>query len=226
MPGINPPIEITDDGTATLRHPVFGDTYHSLHGAVAESEHVFIAAGLAATCKSRVAILEIGFGSGLNAWLSLRYAAEHCIGIDYHALELYPVTQDTALNLGYTDDSLFVKMHTLPWGISGTVTDGFTLAKYETDLLNNKGAWENLSFDLVYFDAFSPDTQPEMWTKNVFMRIFNTLVPGGLLVTYSAKGVVKQTLRSVGFAVKRLPGAPGKRHMIRACKPLPGNLVL
>ena len=219
MTTIRPEKELTDDGTATLRHPVFGDTYHSLHGAASESEHVFVRNGLAASGKDAVRILEAGFGSGLNAWMSLRYGREHAVRIDYRAVERYPVDAETACGLGYTDDPLFGAMHRCAWEEPHTLVEGFTLTKYAADLTHPGGAWESKGYDLVYYDAFAPDTQPELWTEALFRRLYDIIVPGGVLVTYSAKGTVKQALRAAGFTVCRLAGAPGKRHMLRAAKP-------
>lgn len=212
---------MTDDGTATLRHPLFGDTYHSLHGAATESEHVFIRNGLAAAGKATVRILEAGFGSGLNAWLSLQYARQRGMRLDYRTVERYPVDVQTACRLSYTDDPLFAALHRSAWETEQAITENFTLTKYAADMTAAGGGWEAFRYDLVYFDAFAPDTQPEMWTADLFRRIFRLLSPGGILVTYSAKGTVKQALREAGFTVRRLPGAPGKHHMVRAEKPLP-----
>lgn len=216
---ITPTIEPTDDGSVTLRHPLLGDTYHSLRGAVGEAEHVYIAHGLAALPLRAVRILEVGFGSGLNAWLSLRYGEEHALTIDYHAVERYPVDPDVAGQLGYTDDPRFVALHRAPWNEPVPITARFRLTKYDADLTAPDGAWEAGDYDLVYFDAFAPDTQPELWSEALFRRIHARLAAGGVLVTYSAKGCVKQALRAAGFEVHRLPGALGKHHMVRAVKP-------
>lgn len=217
---IKPNIEITDDGTATLRHPVFGDTYHSLHGAVAEAEHVYIQNGLAMVHGPKARILEIGFGSGLNAWLSLLYGADNSLPIEYCALELYPIDIHIAETLDYTDSPLFMSLHTTPWETPQQITPLFKLTKYASDLTAEMQPWTNMDFDIIYFDAFAPDTQPEMWSNEIFTRLYTCLIPGGALVTYSAKGIVKQTLRETGFIVKRLPGVPGKHHMLRAEKHL------
>lgn len=218
MVGIKPEIEQTDDGSATLRHPVFGDTYHSTRGALGESQHVFITNGLAMTDKQLVRILEVGFGSGLNAWQSLCYGKENGIIIDYTAIELYPVEPDTVVALGYTLNPLFLEMHAAPWGGKHILTDDFCITKYNADLTAEDSAWSNRVYDIIYFDAFAPDTQPEMWSAEVFGKLYEVLDNGGILVTYSAKGSVKQALREAGFIVRRLPGALGKRHMLRAEK--------
>ena len=216
---ITPTLEPTDDGSVTLRHPLLGDTYHSLRGAVGEAAHVYIANGLAALPLNVVRILEVGFGSGLNAWLSLRYGEEHGLVIDYRTVERYPVDPDMAGRLGYTDDPRFVALHRAPWNMPVTITDRFRLTRYDADLTAPDGAWEVGDYDLVYFDAFAPDTQPELWSEALFRRICARLAAGGMLVTYSAKGCVKQALRAAGLEVHRLPGALGKHHMVRAVKP-------
>lgn len=212
---MTPSIEKTDDGSDTLRHPLTGETYHSSRGALGESEHVFIKNGLAAAGKNYVRILEMGFGSGLNAWLTLRYARDNGLTVDYTGIELYPVAIDTAGRLNYTDDPLFMALHNVPWEDTVAVTPYFSLRKIEADFA---AAEFNGNFDIVYFDAFAPDTQPELWTPDVFSRLYDAINPGGILVTYSAKGSVKQALRDAGFEVKRLPGALGKRHMLRAIR--------
>lgn len=214
---ISPAIETTEDGSATLRHPVIGDTYHSLRGAHGEAMHVFINNGLKLTTeKQRVNILEAGFGSGLNAWLTLEYARKNGIQVDYHAVELYPVGLATVRELGYTIDKLFLSMHEAEWGKRQEILPCFAITKYETDL--SEIDFDNGKFDLVYFDAFAPDTQPELWTAEFFGKIYAMVNKGGALVTYSAKGDVKRALREAGFEVKRLEGALGKRHMLRAVK--------
>lgn len=140
METIHPEKVTTDDGTATLRHPLFGDTYHSLHGAATESEHVFIRNGLAAAGRDSVRILEAGFGSGLNAWLTLEYARRHGIRIDYRAVERYPVDAETACGLGYTEDTLFADLHRSAWDRELPLAEGFTLTKYAADLTEPPGS--------------------------------------------------------------------------------------
>lgn len=221
----HPYIEKTGDGSDTLRHPATGETYHSSRGAVTESMHVFISRGLAcaastalaSACASapRLSVVEMGFGSGLNAWLTLDYARANGIGIDYMGVELHPIPAETARRLNYTRDPLFMAMHEAPWETETEIAPGFRLLKTEADF----AALEfNRKFDVAYFDAFAPDTQPELWTEEIFSRLHKAINPGGILVTYSAKGSVKRALGSAGFEAERLPGAPGKRHMLRAVK--------
>lgn len=213
---VRPEIEITDDGSPTLRHPLTGDTYHSMRGAVGEALHVFVREGFSFVGPPCVRTLEIGFGSGLNALLTARAAAEQGRSVRYTAIERYPVEADVAARLDYASDPLFVPMHEAPWGAWTEIAPHFRLKKIEASLL---GYRFDDTFDLVYFDAFAPDTQPEMWSREIFAHLCDRLSPGGVLVTYSAKGTVKENLRAAGFDVRRLPGALGKRHMIRAVKP-------
>lgn len=208
-------IEKTADGSDTLRHPVTGDTYHSLRGAVGESLHVFINNGLATVGKSEISVLEMGLGSGLNAWLTLEYSTLHGMRIDYTGIELYPVSAETARKLNYTADPLFMALHEAVWEKPVSLTQKFTLTKTGTDFST---MIFTRTFDIVYFDAFSPDSQPELWTAERFSKLYEAIIPGGTLVTYSAKGTVKRALREAGFEVERLAGALGKRHMLRATK--------
>jgi tRNA U34 5-methylaminomethyl-2-thiouridine-forming methyltransferase MnmC len=218
---LSPAIELTADGSATLRSPLTGDTYHSLRGAVGESRHVFIEHGFRAVASARAGgslrVLEMGFGSGLNAWMTLTEAEG--MEVAYTAVELYPVPEEVASELGYTSDARFMALHTAPWGEWSEPAEGFRLLKLAgamAEVLQNREFLS--SFDVVYWDAFAPDTQPELWTAEIFARVFEALAGGGVLVTYSAKGTVKQALRAAGFTVERLPGALGKRHMLRALK--------
>lgn len=210
-------IEPTADGSPTLRHPVFGDTYHSLRGAVGEARHVFIEAGLNAWIAANpsagaVRILEVGFGSGLNCLLTARYSP---LEVHYTGIELYPLDEATWRALDYASDPLFASLHEAPWEAPTPVAPGFTLEKRRTDLVAcNFGA----TFDIVYMDAFAPDTQPEMWTQAVFEKLHAATAPHAVLTTYCAKGEVKRAMRAAGFQVERLPGALGKRHMLRARK--------
>ncbi|MFR9650344.1 MAG: tRNA (5-methylaminomethyl-2-thiouridine)(34)-methyltransferase MnmD [Rikenellaceae bacterium] len=208
-------IRTTDDGSQTLIHPIIGDSYHSLHGAVAESEHIYISAGLGSVSGGDISILEVGFGSGLNALLTIR-AIEHTgQSVRYTGVELYPVWQDVAQRMDYAAEPHFLELHSSPWGEWCDITPSFKLLKERVDLVEYDF---NDSFDLVYFDAFAPDSQPELWSEAIFARIYSAMNRGGVLVTYSSKGVVKRALRAVGFEVSRLAGPVGKRHIVRAVK--------
>ncbi len=213
-----PSVEITEDGSATLRSPVCGDTYHSTRGAVGESRHVFIGNGFMQTGGDPVRILEAGFGTGLNAWLTYLEAARQGRAVEYTAVELYPVPEDVAAGLNYTEDPHFAAMHRTEWGVRTSIADHFALLKMQADLAVTDFSGNLALFDLVYYDAFAPDTQPELWTAELFARIYGAMADGGILVTYSSKGDVKRALRAAGFTVERLPGALGKRHMLRGRK--------
>lgn len=197
-------------------------------GAIGEAEHVYIRAGLEWALEKRdiskeISVFEVGFGTGLNCWLSYVHGREtdSLEKICYCALDLYPIDKSSVAKLNYTSDLEFGKLHDLPWdGLAHSVSDYFSLTKYKADLLLFDFAPFTNRFDVVYFDAFAPDVQPELWTADVMAQMYAILKPGGVLVTYSSKGSVKQALRTVGFEVMRLPGALGKRHMVRAVKPL------
>ncbi len=169
----------------------------------------------------------MGFGTGLNAWLTLaewqRPQRDMCASkpqrVEYTAVELYPVTPETAARLGYTSDPRFAAMHGAPWGEWSEPAEGFRLRKLHGAMGDVLAASDfSAIFDLVYWDAFAPDTQPELWTPELFAAVFAAMAPGGVLVTYSAKGDVRRALQVAGFTVERLPGALGKRHMLRASK--------
>ncbi len=216
MTDFQPVIISTDDGSHTLRHPVFGDTYHSLRGAIGEAEHVFIRAGFNQVLQNSVRVFEVGFGSGLNALLTWRQAKESGKTVDYQAIERYPVAPEIATQLNFTDD-IFRAMHESPWGVPTLIGDHFRLTKILKSLKDSELA---VDFDVIYFDAFAPDTQPELWTTAIFQHLFAHTAPGGILTTYSAKGAVRRALQEVGYGVEKLPGALGKRHMLRARKPI------
>ena len=211
----SPAIKTTGDGSQTLIHPVHGDSYHSMRGAVGESTHVFIEAGFLHNNKEPLTILEVGFGSGLNALLTAREAEKQTRRTEYHALELYPVDEAVIERLEYATDPLFIGLHRAKWGEMEKISPYFFIKKLQVSLPD----WEpDINFDLVYFDAFAPDTQPEMWSESVFRKLRENMNQGAELVTYSSKGTVKRALRAAGLEVERLPGALGKRHMLRARK--------
>lgn len=212
---IQPRILTTEDGTQTLESPISGDTYHSLRGAVGESMHIYIREGFSFLPLSHIRILEVGFGSGLNAWLTARAATEQNRTVYYETIERYPIDPQIADRLEYAQDPLFTKLHRAAWNRHVAIDDRFVLKKRELSLEDCRF---DTTFDLIYFDAFAPDTQPELWTEAIFRRLYDTLSDDGVLVTYSAKGSVKEHLRSAGFTVQRRPGALGKHHMVRATK--------
>jgi tRNA U34 5-methylaminomethyl-2-thiouridine-forming methyltransferase MnmC len=217
----------TEDGSSSLYDSRTGETFHSTHGALTESKLVFIQNGLEyliqKTAIKSIKILEIGFGSGLNALLSLSEARKCNVTIDYTAIDAFPLRPEQAEKLNFVDQQLFefykseFKAFHSSENLERTFIEGlFHLKKLKVDLVEFEPA--KSYFDLIYFDAFSSNVQPELWTKEIFQKLFNSLKSSGVLVTYSAKGSVKTALRDSGFVVERLPGPPGKRHVIRALK--------
>jgi len=225
MQNISPDIICTEDGSATLIHPVYRDTYHSTRGAVGESEHLFIDNGLKKINKKNIKILEIGFGSGLNALVTLKYLNDNGLNAEYHTVEKYPVSVETIHKTGYANifpeySEAFMELHRSAWNNTIKVTENFSVVKHHKSFPDIE---LDAIFDIIYFDAFSPDTQPEMWTQEIFINLFNHTAINGLLSTYSSKGIVKQNLRAAGYTVKRLKGALGKRHMLNAIKESDGK---
>lgn len=222
-------IEKTDDGSATLFVPELNEHYHSTKGARTESQHIFIDMGLKASTATSPRVLEIGFGTGLNAWLTLKEAESSCREVHYTGLELYPLAWEMVEQLGYIPSceqqhaaELFKQLHTAAWEKEIQLTPHFTLLKQETDanLLKAETDINKLSsFDVIYFDAFAPEKQPEMWSQELFNRLYVLLNKDGILTTYCAKGIIRRMLQAAGFFVERLPGPPGgKREILRARK--------
>lgn len=215
----------TADGSKTIQLPQWGEQYHSMHGALQEAYHVFIRQGLDLFSSRPLDLLEIGFGTGLNALITLAEAPGRSLIIRYTGLEAYPVKEEEWKQLEYQrlpvkDTSLeahFEQLHRAPWDKDFQVTSTFTLHKKNIDICDFESP---PAFDLVYFDAFGARVQPELWTEVIFQRMYRALRPGGYLVTYSAKGSVRRAMQKAGFTVERLPGPPGKREMLRACRPV------
>ena len=212
----------TADGSKTIHIEDWDEQYHSKHGAINEAYHVFIEHGLRLFQGTHVNILEIGFGTGLNALISLLESKKLDLKVNYTGVEAYPVstTEVKAMNycekLDFVDcEALFQKMHGLPWEVPSKLSENFVLCKQKKDF----GAIidKNL-FNLIYFDAFGARVQPELWTEEIFEKMYQALRTKGVLVTYSAKGSVRRALQTVGFEVERLPGPPGKREMLRGTK--------
>lgn len=219
-----PEVITTSDGSMTLYHIELDEHYHSVNGAITESRHVFIKNGLGFSgAKHSFNLLEIGFGTGLNALLTAEYAIENKIKILYYTIEKYPLKPDVISELNYgkllggNGEFLFDAIHSSEWGKMVEISPWFQIFKIEADLLEFILKF-NISVDLVYFDAFGPDKQPELWGHSVFLKLFELLSAGGVIVTYSAKGEVRRRMASSGFAVERLPGPPGKREMLRGIK--------
>jgi tRNA U34 5-methylaminomethyl-2-thiouridine-forming methyltransferase MnmC len=222
MPGLS--IITTSDGSHSLMNTDLQETYHSVHGAIQESKHVFISAGLNFWTKQspgkKIRILEMGFGTGLNAFLTLVESKRLNLPVYFESWEMFPVDISLARQLNYGDTlgspETFLKLHEIEWDEPSPITADFTLVKRKGDI--QQGSWPEQSFDLVYYDAFAPSKQPYLWSGEVLKKISDVLAPGGVWVTYCAKGQVKRDLRSFGLKVETLPGAPGKKEMIRALR--------
>ena len=217
-------IQHTDDGSATLFVPELDEHYHSVKGAYTESLHIYrdcayqYAAELSTPLRHPLRILEIGFGTGLNAAVT-DMAATASSPVHYITLEKYPVSPSIVNQLGYdtlVPTQLFADIHAAPWGQSTSITPHFTLEKQCCDLLTTALPCD---IDIVYFDAFAPEKQPEMWSVDIFSRIYQAMRHGGVLTTYCAKGAIRRLLQETGFTVERLAGpVGGKREILRATK--------
>ncbi|KAA6344309.1 tRNA 5-methylaminomethyl-2-thiouridine biosynthesis bifunctional protein MnmC [termite gut metagenome] len=209
-------IEITADGSNTLFVPSLDEHYHSIKGARTESQHIFIDRGMKYSDVSAPQVLEIGFGTGLNAFLTLLAAGQLDREIHYTAIERYPLPWETVERLQYSDTLLFRMLHDAVWNTEVTITPYFVLHKIEDDF--TRYTFTKM-YDVVYFDAFAPEKQPEMWSRQRFEYLHGIMNEGGVLTTYCSKGAIRRMLQDVGFTVERLPGPPGgKREMLRAKK--------
>nr|WP_229335383.1 tRNA (5-methylaminomethyl-2-thiouridine)(34)-methyltransferase MnmD [Flavobacterium sp. ALJ2] len=198
------------------------ECYHSKHGAIQEAKHVFIKNGLSLFTDNPISVLEIGFGTGLNAFITFLEANKKKQHVNYVGVEAYPITANEVLMMNYVAElgaedhgGVFKKMHETNWDEKITLNDLFVLTK-------RKQFFQEIDdveiFDLIYFDAFGYKVQPELWSTDIFRRMYAALKPNGVLVTYAARGVVKRSMIEVGFAVEKLAGPPGKREMFRARK--------
>lgn len=215
-------IEQTADGSNTLFVPELNEHYHSVKGALTESEHIFINMGLKHSAVSAPHVLEIGFGTGLNAFLTQLEAERSKRSIRFTTLERYPLAESVVRSLNYPEHiapehaASYYALHQAEWNIPVAISPHFTLCKIETDFTTYH--FED-NYDVIYFDAFAPEKQPEMWSQPLFETLFRQTNRGGVLTTYCAKGVVRRMLQSAGFTVERLPGPPGgKREILRAVK--------
>lgn len=217
-------IETTADGSNTLFVPELNEHYHSTFGAVQESRHIFISEGLLRTDKeiNPLNIFEMGFGTGLNAFLTLLEAERSSRPINYSCIEKFPVSPDLISQLNYPQCTegcqreKYISLHDAPWNEEVEISGNFILKKIEGDILNWKFPSE--SCDLVYFDAFGPEVQPELWSEVIFRKLWVMMKPFSILLTYSAKGSVRRALNTAGFSVEKIPGPPGKREIVRAIK--------
>jgi len=216
-------IQITSDGSTTIHLPDWDENYHSKHGAIQEAKHVFIKNGLHLYENyPTVDILEIGFGTGLNAFITYLESNKRQQAINYVGVEAYPVSADEVSAMNYAkelnamdDFSVFQMMHSCRWEENKKLSDFFNLTKRKQffEIIDDQSA-----FDLIYFDAFGYRVQPELWSIEVFSNMFAALKQNGILVTYAARGVVKRNMIEAGFTVEKLEGPPGKREMFRARK--------
>ena len=218
----SPRIFITADGSHSMFSQEHGVSYHSKHGAIQETQHVFIDAAyhFKLPHQQQFSILEIGFGTGLNAFMTWLESEKTNHQIQYTAVEAFPISMEEAKKLNYynslqQDFSKFLKLHESPWEEAIPLSDNFLFTK-------NKKRFEELEFknefDIIYFDAFAPNAQPELWDEKILQKMYDALKTNGVLTTYCAKGVVKRTLKAIGFKVEAIPGPPGKREMTRAIK--------
>lgn len=221
---VKPVIELTADGSHTLFVPGLDEHYHSVNGAIQESTHVFIEAGLKYCKKDVIHIFEIGFGTGLNAFLTLLSSRNRTNKIHYTSVEAYPLSNTIIQKLNYshnhsqTDQDLYYKLHTAEWGKEVEITPNFTLTKIKADFTHFDFTQITYNIDIIYFDAFAPDKQSDMWTQEIFDKLYSITGNSGLLVTYCAKGAVRRMMQQAGYTTERLPGPPGKREMLRATK--------
>lgn len=222
-------IIITSDGSTTIHLPDWNEQYHSKHGAIQEAKHVFIKKGLSffnaelvSASQNDISIFEIGFGTGLNAFITFLEAEKNQQEINYVGVEAYPVAADEIEKLNYVNEldaknyqAIFEKMHQTSWEEKHQISEKFALTKRQQffDDISDKDA-----FNIIYFDAFGARVHPEAWTEKIFKKMYEALKINGVLVTYAAKGSVRRAMQSVGFSVERLDGPPGKREMLRAIK--------
>lgn len=215
---------VTKDGSKTLYNNILDETYHSRNGAITESEFVYIKEGLQHyfnlySSHARIDVLEFGFGTGLNALLSYLWAEKNNAGIDYVSIEKYPIDLSLAIETGYglqTDSPvLFKTLHEMPWKEKQQLSANFSLTKIKQDFLDLE---KNEAYDVLFYDAFAPSKQAEVWNGDYLELARNILRQNGMLVTYCAQGQFKRTLKQVGFKVEVIKGPPGKREMVRALK--------
>ena len=224
-----PELHTTEDGSLTLYAPTFGEHYHSMHGAVQESEHIYLGLALRERMSSwqegdaPLRLFEVGFGTGLNALLSWREAEERHIPLQYYSIEKFPITSEIYEALHYEGlgeerevKNQLLRLHTAPWDEAVELSPFFTLYKLRGDLTTCTFPWD---LSVIYYDAFSPESQPELWAEELFQRLGKASCSGAILSTYCAKGEVRRRLQRSGFLVERLPGPPGKREVLRGRTP-------
>ena len=211
---------VTEDGSHSFQLEGVDESYHSVHGAIQESNHVFIEAGLRMVNKKNIFIFEMGFGTGLNALLTWAFATKNSVSVNYTCIELYPLLPEEFKTLNYPEIIPFpgedyLRLHTCPWDQTVCLDNFFSIQKIKGDISSFN---PDTYFDLVYYDAFSPDVQPDLWKYPIFKLLYDNMNPGAVLVSYSVRGDFRRALIKSGFTVKKIPGPPGKRHMTRAIK--------
>ncbi len=215
-------IRHTEDGSTTLYIPDLDETYHSTHGAIQEAIHVFIENGLKQVEARPVNVFEMGFGTGLNALLTYAFSEGNDVPVNYTGIEAYPVSVEMIDDLNYVekiDSDLWIafdQMHNCEWGKSHGLQENFSFKKIHEKIENY--SLDRGQYDIIYFDAFGPRAQGEMWSPEILSKMYDGLKKGGMLVTYCAQGQFKRNLKALGFEVKSLPGPPGKREMTVALK--------
>lgn len=217
-------IIITDDGSTTIRIPEWDENYHSTHGAIQEAKHVFIKNGLNLfRSQDSISILEIGFGTGLNTFITFLETLNK-EKVNYVGVEAYPISADEVLQMNYVSElqatdfkPIFETMHNCSWEIENQMKTNFYLTKRKQFFQDIE---DKNSYDLVYFDAFGFPLQPELWSETIFKKMYDALLPNGVLVTYACRTPIKNAMLAAGFSIEKLPGAPGKREMLRATKRL------
>lgn len=218
---------VTDDGSHSLYHEELKESYHSFHGALKESIHVFMLYGLDSWLmenpnRKPLRIFEVGFGTGLNAWLTLIWAEQNQVPVLYHTIEPFPISEEiySQLNYGDLDDGFFhykpylTRLHKKEWNDGSVISEYFNMKKDKTTL-------EEVTLypsDVVFFDAFAPSKQPELWEKPLLQKVYDSMNPGGIFTTYCAQGKLKRDLSDIGMEVETLPGPPGKKEMTRGWK--------
>jgi len=215
-------IVITNDGSTTIRIPEWDENYHSTHGAIQEAKHVFIKNGLDLfQNQAEISILEIGFGTGLNAFITF-LETENTKKINYVGVEAYPISTEEVLQMNYVSELqatdfqyIFDAMHHCDWELKTPLTSHFNLTKRKQFFQDIE---DKNRYNLIYFYAFGFPLQPELWSEVIFKKMYDALVPQGVLVTYACRTPIKNAMLTAGFSVEKLPGAPGKREMLRATK--------
>lgn len=216
-------LSTTKDGSHTLIHEELDETYHSRHGAIQEAYHVFIRSGLdLLKSKNDIRIFEMGFGTGLNTFITYLENLKNGQKVEYFGLEKYPLQKSIWSELNYVkqlnednNQAVFQKIHEVDWNSDQPIAEGFSLNKIEGDLEDLN---PNLKVDLIFYDAFGPRVQPHLWTDKIFKKMFDLLNHNGILVTYCCKGDVKRAMIKAGFTIEKIQGPPGKREMLRAFK--------